>query len=281
MILVYTLWSLALLAAIAFSVASAAVSSYRVAAGGIDTAQAEAAAEVAMNRAVLGLLDRRLDHRWRVDGVPRDITAGTFKARVTIQDELGRIDLNHADSPLLTGLFVSAGLQHHHAVALTDKIQDWREGGAFKRLNGAKDPEYAAAGLTYRPRKGPFQSIDELNLVLGMTPELFRRVLPAITVYSSRPTIDPQFAPREALLALPSATSDAVSEVIAARLRQSVGGAGEVPAGVIDPMVALGGRAFSIHVEVERPNTMVTRDAVVRLTDDPGRPFWLLSWRNS
>ena len=198
MILVYIFWSLGLLATLAFSVVSAGMASYRVAASGVDSVQAEAAAEVAINRAVLGLLDQRPQQRWRVDGVPRHITVGAFKARVTIQDELGRIDLNHADGPLLTRLFVSVGLEHQAASALADKIQDWREGGLSKRLNGAKEHEYAAAGLTYRPRNGPFQSVDELNLVMGMTPDLFRRVASALTVYSARPVIDPQFAPPEA-----------------------------------------------------------------------------------
>jgi general secretion pathway protein K len=282
MILVYVLWSLALLAAVAFSVTSTAVSSYRVATNGVDSAQAQAAVEVAINLAVLGLLDRRPQQRWRVDGVPRQINIEDFKARVTIQDELGRIDLNHADGPLFTRLFASAGLQYQDASAMADKVQDWREGGAFKRLNGAKDPEYAAAGLTYRPRKGPFQSIDELNLVMGMTPDLFRRVAPAITVYSARPVIDPQFAPREALLALPSMTVDAVSEVVAARMRQgATSSPAGTPIGIISPMVALGGRAFSIRVEVERANTALAREAVVRLTDEPSHPFWFLAWKNS
>jgi general secretion pathway protein K len=36
-----------------------------------------------------------------------------------------------------------------------------------------------------------------------MTPALFAQVKPALTVYSGRQFIDPQVAPREALLALP------------------------------------------------------------------------------
>src|SRR5579863_8363240 len=71
-----------------------------------------------------------------------------------------------------------------------------------KRLDGATDADYLAAGYPYHPRGGPFQRVDELLLVMGMTPELYHRVEPALTVYSGRPLFDPQVAPREALAAL-------------------------------------------------------------------------------
>ena len=71
-----------------------------------------------------------------------------------------------------------------------------------RRVNGAKDQAYRLAGTSYRPRNGPFQSVDELLLVMDMTPALFTRIAPALTVYSGRQFIDPQVAPREALLAL-------------------------------------------------------------------------------
>src|SRR5262249_27582704 len=134
-----------------------------------------------------------------------------------IQDELGRIDLNFTDSPMLISLFQSAGLDFQTASSLVDKILDWRDATPFKRLNGAKDQDYRDAGYAYRPRNGAFQSLDELQLVMGMTADLFRRVEPALTIYSGRQFFDPQVAPREALLALPSMDETKVAALIAAR----------------------------------------------------------------
>ena len=48
----------------------------------------------------------------------------------------------------------------------------------LKRPNGAEEPDYRAAGLSYKPANGPFQAIEELQLVLGMRPEIYRRIAP-------------------------------------------------------------------------------------------------------
>ena len=267
--LLSVLWGLALLAAIATSFISAGSTSYRLARNALEAMQVDVAAEAAVNRAVLGLFDPNPQTRWRTDGVPRMIDFEGTRMQVRVQDELGRIDLNNADGMLLIALFQSVGLDPQAASALVDKILDWRDSGTLKRLNGAKDPEYRAAGLPYRPRNGPFQSVDELKLVLGMTPELFRRVVPALTVYSGRPSIDPQVATPEALRALPGMDAPKVAALIAAR------GAQPVVSG-LTPI----GRAFGIRIDIEEPTGVHHREAVVRLTDHPQQIFWLLSWKD-
>jgi general secretion pathway protein K len=265
--LLSVLWGLALLGAIATAFLTAGSTSYRLARNAVEAIEVDAAAEAAVNRVALGLLDPNPQTRWRTDGAPRVIEFEGIRMQVRVQDELGRIDLNNADGMLIIGLFRSAGLDARVASALVDKILDWRDSGSLKRLNGAKDPEYRAAGFPYRPRNGPFQSVDELKLVMDMTPELFRRVEPALTVYSGRPSIDPQVATPEALRALPTMDARKVAALVAAR------GAQPVTAG-LTPI----GRAFGIRIDVERPTGIQHRAAVIRLTDHPQQIFWLLSW---
>ncbi|MBV8755027.1 MAG: general secretion pathway protein GspK [Hyphomicrobiales bacterium] len=267
--LLSVLWGLALLAAIATSFISAGGTSYRLARNAVDAIEVDVAAEAAVNRVVLGLLDLNAQTQWRTDGVPRLFDFEGTRMQVRVQDELGRIDLNNADGTLLIGLFQSVGLDPQAASALTDKILDWRDSSTLKRLNGAKDPEYRDAGLPYRPRNGPFQSVDELKLVMGMTPELFRRVEPALTVYSGRPSFDPQLAPPEALRALPNMNAQNVAALVASRNAQ--------PAVAALPPI---GRAFAIRIDIERPTGVQHRDAVVRVTDHPQQIFWLLSWKD-
>jgi general secretion pathway protein K len=268
MALLSVIWSMALLAVIAVSLLSGGATSHHLAHNALDAARTETIAEAAVNRAVLALLDPLPEQRWRTDGLPQWFEFDDARVRIRIQDELGRIDLNNADAPLISGLLRAAGLDMDAASRLTDKILDWRDTSPFKRLNGAKDAEYRAAGSPYRPRNGPFQSIDELKLVMDMTPALFGRIEPAITVYSGRQFIDPQVAPREALLALPTMDPDKVATVLAARVGQNLG----IPG-------SLNGRAFTIRADIERPSGVQTREAVVRLTGRPDRPFWLLDWR--
>ena len=267
--LVSVLWGLALLAAIATSFLSSGSTSYRLARNALDAIEVDVAAEAAVNRVVLSLLDPRPEMQWRSDGVPRDFDFAGTRMRIWVQDELGRIDLNNADGSLLIGLFQSVGLDALAAGALVDKILDWRDSSSLKRLNGAKDPEYRAAGFPYRPRNGPFQHVDELLLVMGMTPELFARVEPALTVYSGRPSVDPRVATPEALRALPTMDAQKVAALVAARSAQPTVAA-------LSPI----GRAFAIRIDVERAAGRQRREAVVRLTDHPSQIFWLLSWKD-
>jgi general secretion pathway protein K len=261
-----------LLSALAVSFLATGATSYRLARNALHAAQSEALAEAAVVRAVLGLLDARPERRWRVDGTPHEVMFGGVKMHIAVQDELGRIDLNHADRSLMARLFQSAGLGADAAGSLADKVLDWREAGPGRRPNGANAPDYHAAGLGYGPRGGPFQSVDELKLVMGLTSELYRRVEPALTVYSGRPAIDPRFAPAVALAALPGQSRDTVAAIVAARAGQGS------RAGVIAPGIALWGRAFGIRLEVERPGGALIREAVVRLVDRAAQPYWLLAW---
>ncbi len=59
------------------------------------------------------------------------------------------------------------------ADAVSDCILDWRDADSLTRMHGAEEKDYAAKGLPYRPANGPFNSMSELLLVMGVTPELF------------------------------------------------------------------------------------------------------------
>jgi general secretion pathway protein K len=104
---------------------------------------------------------------------------------------------------------------------------------------------------------------------------LFRRIEPALTVYSGRQFVDPQVAPREALRALPNMSPNDVESVLAARASQQSALTGTAT----DLATSLRGRAFTIRAELERADRTTTIEAAVRLTDDPTNPYWLLSWR--
>jgi len=269
------LWGLGLLTAISLSLLWNTTISYGLVHNGLEAGTINATAEAAVNRAVLALFDSEPERRWRTDGVTQSFEFGGTVVKVSIQDELGRIDLNQADAPALVGLLQSAGLDRDSASRLADKIRDWRTAVPLKHLNGAKAQDYVVAASAYRPRNGPFQSVDELLLVMDMTTQLFRRIEPALTVYSGRQFIDPQVAPREALQALPNMTPDKVEAALAARGKQPLltdGLSG-------DRIASLRGRAFMIRAEFEKSNRTIAYEATVRLTDNPVQPYWLLSWR--
>lgn len=269
------LWGLGLLSAIALSLLWTSNMSYRLVHNDLEIASSNAMAEAAVNRAVVGLLDPQPDRRWRTDGIAQSFEFAGTRIKVSIQSELGRIDLNQAEEPIFVGLLRSTGLDAGSANSLVDKILDWRTATPLKHLNGAKEQEYQASGSAFQPRNGPFQSVDELLLVMDMTPAIFRRIAPALTVYSGRQFIDPQVAPREALLALPDMWPDKIESALAVRAHQ-LSPADQV---VGDPATFLRGRAFTIRTEFQKSNKTVSYEAAVRLTDNPAQPYWLLSWR--
>ena len=271
------LWGLGLLAAISLSLLWNGNMSYSLVHNGLEAASINATAEAAVSRAVAALFDPRPGRRWRTDGVAQSFEFSGTLMKVSIQDELGRIDLNQAEEPMFIDLLQSAGLDPNSATSLADKILDWRTATPLKHLNGAKEQEYRTSGSAYRPRNGPFQSVDELLLVMDMTPALFRRIEPALTVYSGRQFLDPQVAPREALLALPNMTPDKIESVLAARGTQQLA-ANRLPGDGIGTS-HLRGRAFTIRTEFQKMNRTILYEAAVRLTDDPTQPYWLLSWR--
>jgi general secretion pathway protein K len=271
--IVATLWSLTLLAAISVSLAFTGNIAYKLAQNSVHVAYDDALADAAVNLAVLALLDPRTGSRRLMNAIDQKIDLGGASIRIRIQDELGKIDLNQTDGSTLVRLFQSAGIDPAAAEALVDKVLDWRESSPFKRVNGAKADEYRAAGYDYLPRNGPFQSVDELTLVMGMTRDLYKRVEPALTVYSGRQFVDPQFATPEVIAALPS-----LANAHAAAAGQSTGAAtGGLMSGIPgNPISVFKGRAFTIDTEISRSTDVARHHSAGRLTGNPADPFWML-----
>ncbi len=273
------LWTIAILAMLVAAAQSLSFNSARMERRQLDDAQMDATFDAAIMRAVLGLSDARADRRWRVDGVTQDFEFGGYPLHIAIQDEFGRVDLNAADGSLLRQLLRSAGGTQTDSEALTDRILDWRQrDDGTSRLHGATDDLYANAGLAYRPRHGPFQTVEELRLVLGMTSSLFARIEPALTVYSHHPAIDTAVAPRGALLAYYPDQPERVADILKARAEASDDASGGKP-GTIPLAESLIGRTFDISIVTSMGKRKVNREAVVMLTNSSDRPYLVLQWR--
>ena len=84
-------------------------------------------------------------------------------------DENGKINLNLADAALLTAFLKALGEDDAQARQLAGAIIDWRdEDSLLQPGGGAEAPDYAAAGLPYGPRNKRFETLGELQRVLGM-----------------------------------------------------------------------------------------------------------------
>ncbi len=72
-------------------------------------------------------------------------------------------------------------------VNIADAILDWLDPDDTPRENGAEVDYYAAQNPPYAPKNGPLDTIEELLLVRGVTPELLFEPTPIATASSILP----------------------------------------------------------------------------------------------
>jgi general secretion pathway protein K len=310
--LLMVLWTLLLLSFIATVFGGNVRTETHLARNLVDNAQAEALADGGVYRAVAGLNKDPRDGGLRGDGRVYVWQADGGEVRFTIRDEGGKVDINQAPSALLRELFVVEGVEPARSAELADAIVDFRDEDDDKQPNGAEAREYARAGLRYGPKNRPFVLVDELIYVLGMTPELYRRIAPFLTVSGLGegphvPTASPE-----------------VRQAIAAALRETGASAGTNDSGFADD--AYGGDAqssrrgfsfdgassfrstsgsegfdtsltdetdaeggaedrsgvglFSVHAEARTPaGAVFARDATVNLAGSESSPVVFNAWR--
>ena len=281
--LVLVLWVSVLLTVVASSFIVERRTDAIIVRNSISLARAEGAADAGVHRGIYDMYrSDNAPERWKRDGSVQEWSFGSIPVRVEMRDESAKIDINTASEPLLRGLLTSSGLGDQDAARLLDAILDWRDPDALKRPNGAEEPDYRDAGLPYKPANSAFQAIEELQLVLGMRPDLYRRLAPSITVFSRQPGVNPQIASREVLLAIPGLTPEIVDRYIVDREEARRQGlplpalpqAGGIASGT--SMVA------TIRSEARLDDGMLfVREAVALLRPVPRKAVTFLSWRES
>jgi general secretion pathway protein K len=249
----------------------------------VSLARAEAAADAGVQRGVFEMY--RSDNppeRWQRDGTPHDWTFDGIPVRVELRDESAKIDINTASDPLLRGMLLTSGFTDEEATRVLDAILDWRDPDVLKRPNGAEEADYRAAGLTYKPANAPFQAIEELQLVLGMRPDIYRRMAPFITVFSRQPGVNPTLAAREVLLAIPGVTAEIADAYIARREEARAQGQALPSLPQAASFAAGNTMVASVRSEARLDDGAVfARDAVALLRPVPHKPVTFVAWRES
>jgi general secretion pathway protein K len=278
--LVLVLWLTVMLTVIGGTLAYSMRSEALAARNAVSLAQARAIADGAVDRATFELLRPRTPEAWKADGRVHDWTDAGAQVALVAVDENARIDLNGASEALLRSLFVrQGGLDEAAAAALVDAMADWRDEDELRRPNGAEAADYRAANSKYVPSNRRFETVGEVSRVLGMTPAVYARIAGLVTVLTNQQGINPHTASREVLLALPNATPEAVDEFLRQRADAL---AANLP---IPPFPAAQGFAtgasptWRIRAEVRTADGVTfVREAVVRATPDPRRPYIAMLW---
>lgn len=165
---------------------------------------AEEAARAGLEYAMTRVNDPDPRQQWLPDGRPWRWQFSDAAVEVRIVDESAKVDLNSAEMPLLASLFrVLDPEAGGDADAVAAAIVDWRDSDTLTQAaGGAEDGQYASAGLPYGAKDAPFETIGEVEQVLGMTPALYALAAPHLTVYSGLPSPDQRYASAEVLRAL-------------------------------------------------------------------------------
>jgi len=134
----------------------------------------------------------------------RNTKEGELKTHYGVEDEEGKININVLPAKVLSPFFQKVGeVDADIADEIAYSVVDWRDTD-----NSLSHPEYEAEDdyyedleIPYEAKDHKFESIEELLLVRGMTPEIFEKVKPFVTIYGAG-VVNINTAPREVLVGL-------------------------------------------------------------------------------
>ena len=190
--LVMVLWVVSLLSVMALSVAASVRSGMLLARNAVDEVRAKALTDAAVSYAALQLLSGIQNQDPEGGPVLLSWSFEGFPLELEIHSEAERLDLNQAGPQELAEAFDEAGVEPEIRDRLVDAIIDWRDPDSLRGLHGAEDADYTAAGLPYGSKDQPFESVDEVEQILGFPRELRKFVQENFTVGDGRVNPPPQ-----------------------------------------------------------------------------------------
>jgi general secretion pathway protein K len=265
--LVLVMWLVALLTALIGAFAMSAriehMQGRALSRGVVAEQAARAGLEYALTRVVLP----DPESQWAPDGRAHPWQLGEVVVEVRIVDESAKVDLNLAGFPLLSGLLRAVGAEPQLAESVAAAIVDWRDPDTLTQAaGGAEDAQYAQAGRPYGAKDAPFDTIAEVEQVLGMTPALYELIAPHVTVHSGQAQPDQRFASEVVLAAMGVSAGPMVAQRRFPRAGGVVGG---------------GSGTYSIDSSARLPDGQrAVLRALVRTGagDLPGSAYTVLRW---
>lgn len=262
------------------------------------SAAAEALADAGIARIVLNQLDPKPSARWKLDRAAHRFGLPGGSIEIRLEDETQKINVNLAPAALLSALFEVRGLDRAAARRLGAAVADWVSSKQPQGDAAAAADPYRAAGKNYGPPHAPAESLDELQLVLGMTPAIFASAYPYLTIHTSEAAPEGKAAPlviQRAVTLAAQAERDAGDEdgepaqaptpapapaQPAAQPPATQAPAPQAPTS--GAAQAAGGEERVIAAEIigqSREGGLFKRMAVLRLEPDSAKGYVVLDWR--
>jgi general secretion pathway protein K len=210
---------------------------------------------------------------------------------ITISEESGKIYVNEPVLPNGTeGPFMPAlkrlGMRLQLPGDIWSALADWIDSDDQPRSGGAESPYYRTQKPPYKARNGKLMTLTELSLVKGITPEIFGKLRPYLTIFPDQFGSSPvniNTASKEVLIALDNRIDDRMAERIMEERRlqpfKAPGELSRVPGmdtiftGLIGK-ISVKGDLFRITSVARVKDSARTVEAVVRLSTGK-----FLSWQ--
>lgn len=128
---------------------------------------------------------------------------------VQVEDESGKVALNHAGQERLKYLFEALGFESSEAETLADSLLDWIDADETTRANGAESSEYQQLRPPYMAANRPISNLRELRLINGFRTlffdesgqpnAAFAQLAQSVSVYNTDNKINLNTAPEPVL----------------------------------------------------------------------------------
>jgi general secretion pathway protein K len=283
MALVLVLWVLSILIIMAGSFALSMRRESSIVAVIKNNARAMAIAESGIALAETMLLNPDPNKAWRAEGNIYEINASDATIRVRLFSEVGKIDINKANQTVLQSLMTFAPVNTDQQNKLANAILDWRDADDLVHIDGAEKEEYQQAGLNYQPTNKPFESTEELQLILGMNKSVLSWLEPLVTVYSKQPQVTMTLASREVLQVIPGLDAGLLDSYIFMRLENAKN---DLPAPTFPVSKRENNSADAKDVltlvseALKDDGSRASLSVVIKKSDNGGKtPFQILKWQ--
>ncbi len=273
------MWVLALLTVMAVALTAAQRTETALTSNHLEAARFRALADAAIAYTALDFMtqspasEEGTEGTWLPNGVPKTWYFAGTGLSIAVFNEMSRIDLNEASLELLTELLLVLEVPEEEAAKLAAAIADWRDEDDLVLLQGVEDDAYAEAGRSLGAKDAPFEAVEELQQVFGMTPEIYQRLAAEVTVQGEGGAPAEEFATPAVLAALKGISLEAAELEVAERDAPAL--ADSEAARTVDR----GGPLYRVQVTARSGDGSNRRmEALVEVT--PGQqPPYLVYWR--
>lgn len=211
--LVVTLLALVLVMALVWEIFHTGTRAAQSGAYGRDSIRAALLAEAGVQAARVILREDAKDNdfdslndAWALAQPPYELGGGAIT--LAIEDEERKINVNNlimpqGKAPNDQNVAVFRRLLEVLAIdpSVADAVLDWLDNDESPRVGGAESSYYLSLPHPYKSKNDLFDTVDELRLVRGMTPEVFEKLRPCVTVHSNG-RVNINSAPKAVLMAL-------------------------------------------------------------------------------